>query len=603
MIVGLSFICCSLLYLILLCLVYFSKNRLGTIETKLYDKLLVLNILGLVLELCSCFTVSVLPQDSFINIFVTRAYLIYFATFISLFTLYIYIVCQKIPNLSYNKEFKFTKNENRIMWTIYSFLLVAVLILPLNYYYDKEMVYSYGPATNILLVAGVLYMIFDFIIVGKNIKKINKKKLIPLIVLFILFSIVVVIRNLNPGIILITSCFTFVTSVMFFTIENPDLKIIEELSKMQDVSTKVNNEKTNFLYTITDSISSELNHIERISNNLKKCQTKEEMLEEVEKLEQLISNQRTKIKETIDVSEFDSKHIKIVDTKYNVRNVINSTILKIKEDIKPGVDLRINISEEIPKELYGDSIKMRQIILTLLENAIKHTDKGFIEFNVTSIIKYDICRLIITLEDSGKGIDIIKQNEILSNHEDLTDNDIKLLTEDNILNLKIIRKIVNLVGGTLYINSKEEGSLIQVTINQKVVEEEKNKTSLMIENNINFIKNKKTIALITENKDNIKTIKKAIKKYDYILEIFDITLNCLNNIRNGLKYDYIIIDENMDKIDSYSLYNKLKQIEFNGKILVIASRDNIDKKKQILEYGFDGVLPNVVTIKSIINLL
>ena len=201
--IGMSFIVCSFIYMLLLCVVYFSKKRIKTTETGIYSQLLVLNVIGLLLEFLCCFAVKNMDNYPIHNIVANRLYLVYFATFVSLFTAYVYIACSKASEIDKNEIVNFNTREKLIIFGTYIVLLLAVLLLPLQYHNEADAVYSFGPATDALTVACGFYMLIDILNIIINRKKLNKKKLIPMIALLICFTLAFIVRTLNPGIILI----------------------------------------------------------------------------------------------------------------------------------------------------------------------------------------------------------------------------------------------------------------------------------------------------------------------------------------------------------------------------------------------------------------
>ena len=138
----------------------------------------------------------------------------------------------------------------------------------------------------------------------------------------------------------------------------------------------------------------------------------------------------------------------------SINNVFKEVTFRAKEIIKEGINFDFNISS-IPTYLYGDSIKLKQIISSLINISNDFTKEGFISLDISSIERYGICRLIITVEDSGKGISIDRVNEILSlNGEDLSNIDVTDVENRN-LDIFAVKKLVNMLGGTLMIKSEE----------------------------------------------------------------------------------------------------------------------------------------------------
>ena len=98
---------------------------------------------------------------------------------------------------------------------------------------------------------------------------------------------------------------------------------------------------------------------------------------------------------------------------YDINILYKEIVLMIKDKTNKEVKLNTKIDKDIPI-LYGDNIKLKQILYSLLANSVKYTKKGNIEFNINHFIQYDVCRLIININDTGFGIDIDKINKVLN---------------------------------------------------------------------------------------------------------------------------------------------------------------------------------------------
>ena len=412
--------------------------------------------------------------------------------------------------------------------------------------------------------------------------------------------VLVIVRSNLPQIQVTSAIFTFVSVLMYFTIENPDVKMIEELVKVQKLSEKTNTDKSNFIYTVTEDIQNRLDNAEKVYNNVIELNPNEEIKEEMNNLRNIITGARNMLNSAMGVSHDDNKHLQLTNNKYSIKLLLDSVYSLKKNEIKNNIDFRLNVTDDLPQELYGDSIKIKQILLSILDNSVKYTHEGFIELRVNSIIKNNICRLIISIEDSGQGIDIYKQNEIMSNIEDLTKEDIANL-ENKTLNLKTIRKMIAMIGGTFTIdNNKYNGTTINISLDQKIVEDIQSKEEKKIAKYSEVINNQKTCAIISNNKDNIKKIKTNIRKKGYKIFEFDVTKNALDNIRNNSNYDLIFIEENMEKIDARSFLNKVKEVEgFTGEVIIISQIKNIKIKKELIDLGFANVIYSPIDKKEL----
>lgn len=583
-------ICLSLVYSIVLNVVYFRKNHLQTQETKYYSILIVLNLFALIFELICGTLGHVLPDSNIISILFTKVFMTYLTVFSCFISLYINMIC-------FNDK---PKIFNVIKYSLLSILVVGVLFilyLPITTYTG----YATGPSVDFVFAIGTVFITLGLIPIFIRYKHVDLKKTIPFIFFMLGNVIVAIIQKYNPQITITTSVECLVMFVMYFTIENPDVKMIEELTRARTLTEQSANEKNEFLSVVTDDIQEKLNRVEKIYNDMYKLNPSEEMQEDLDNLKVIVDNARVKIKNSIDVSQMDSVYLNIINTKYNIRLLLNSIYSMAKASVSDKVDFRLVINDNIPQELYGDSIKLKQVINTLISNSIRFTNSGYIELRANCIIKNDVCRLIISVEDSGQGINIYKQNEILSNHEDLTKEEINKI-DDKDLNLKMVRKIINIIGGTFSIDTnKGNGTIVTIYVDQKIADDKTNYEKKIAEYSDKLLKLKK-VALISSDLNDIKVIKSICKKKKYEFEYYDMTKKCLDEVRADKHFDIIVIDENMDKIDAKSFLSKVKEVKsFDGKVFIITNNKDLKSKKEMLDLGFKSILIRPLNKKDLMD--
>ena len=575
-----------LIYLVVLIVSYFSKSHLKTKENKYYSILLIINFIGLLLEILCGILGNKLPDDTMICHFFTKLFMCFMTYFTLTLTIYIYSLCFEKNENVFNR----IKNLTCIVGMLSTFIIFVLPITTGNGF-------ATGLSCDYTYNVGTVAITASIITIFCHIKTVKMKKVLPFLA-FTLFNIIIVfIQRINPTVTLTTSMESIVLFIMYFTIENPDLKIIEELTKTQAMTEASNAEKNKFIFSITNDIQDKIDKLDKLYLEMSSCNSLEIINEDLVKSKNIIDTARNKIRNTIDVSSLDVRNLNEVKNKYNPKLLFNSIYYNYKNKLDKNIDFRIIMEDNIPNELYGDSIRVKQIVSTLLGNAFKYTKDGYVEFRINSIIKSNICRLIIVVEDSGCGIDVFKQKEIMSNHEDMTNAEI--INKDNLeLNLKLVRKIINIIGGTFIIESGlTKGAKITVTLNQEIVTSNNDTIENKYKDYYNDIKN---IGVISSNEKNVRVVKSIGKKNGDVVESFDMTKTCLDKIRNGESFNIIVIDEDMDKIDARSFLDKVRQVDgFKGKVFVITKNKSINLKKELKEYGFDAVLINPLNKKDI----
>ncbi len=586
MIIGVSVIICSLIYSIMLTILYFTKRRINNIENKIYKLMVCMNIFGLFNELICCYFTFYEHVSTFHEIMcavVNRIFILYMLSWLFVFTCYVFFVTFKDKfSLKHSK-----KRVNTIFGIIYAVLFVLSFVLPLYYYSDGEYVYSYGPAANLLMIFGGATILFDIWCVFKNKKNMKNRQYYPLYVLIVLMIIVLIIRNVNPGIILINSTFAFITVLMYFTIENPDVQMMEVLYRNKKLVEKSNQDTSNFLFRMTQDIKKPVKDIIEISEKLQDYNDMKEIKEGIKYINNTSNNLDYLINDALDVSSMTTKKLKIFDSRYNPVNIFKEIKYRFEKQIDKDVKFNFTISNVIPSYLYGDSIKLKQAVNSVLTNALKHTNTGEINLDVSGIVKYGVCRLIITISDTGDGISIEEVNNILSlNSEELSRIDLRNRDGD-ILNLKEVKKLISLLGGNFMVKSEEEGgTTISMILEQKIVESKETEISKKLESYEQSLYRNKQVMVVDDDAKELAQITTFLENHDASVSGSLFGRDAIEKIASNIKYDLILLD---DETSTYSALEVLKELKKNKKFnipVVVMINDN--KEFIRLHYLQDG---------------
>ena len=571
----------SLFYSLLINIVYFSSKRLRSIENKIFEKIMLTNFVGVLLAIGSYFTIKNIDRFELLNTFVSKGYIIYLLTWLTLFSVYIFVISIKDGK---DKKSEVNKIIN-LFGILYLIFLIIIIIKPLYYHNINGAIYSYGPSANVMYIVSIVYITVWLIRLSTNIKRIRDVKYLPIFAFMGLGLVVMIIQKQHPELLLMTSMETFIVFLMYHTIENPDMQIIEEVHRAKEISDNANEEKSMFLYNMTNEIRGITKDIDYSADNI---------LEEVDnkKVDVLnIGNSAREIKnntakfttmtnEILDISQMDS-NIKIYNDKYNVKIIIKELVQIYKKKAEDkGISFRTNIASDIPPYLYGDSMGLKKALSIILDNSVKYTSSGFIDFDVNTIIKRDIARLVITVEDSGSGIKAEDLNKIFN--KKVNDNE-RLNIKYNLYNAK---RLVILMGGTIIPSSVYgRGTTIKVVLDQKIAD---------IDDALDkyeSVYDKKSILLVDDNVSSGKIFTKMLKDTNIELSIVTSGKECLDKIRNKDKYDLILLDEDMEPLDGITVMRKLKEIRtFNTKTILLTKNNDYEYNDDYLEYGFDGYL-------------
>ena len=565
----------ALILSITLNIMYFIRKHINSNEAKIFSKILFSNLLGLMLELMCIYMSNKFSPTSLPAIIFTRAYLIYLITYLLFMTLYNYVLCYTTEK---QKKLEHYKKLRNISYTIYAVCVVMCMALPLQ----TEKGYAIGPAVNFVYLCSTICINVWFIPMIKNRKIIEHKKFVPLYIFILLIIIVAIIQRIYPQATLITIVEFLIVFIMYHTIENPDMKMLDEVHKAKVISDNANEEKTLFLYNMTNEIRGITKDIDKETDNiLDETDNKKIDIEEINNSARNIKGSTAKFttmtNEILDISSIDSASVRIYNEKYNIKRLLKELvgIYKPKAQNK-NLDFRVSIASDIPEYLYGDGINLKKVLTIILDNSIKYTNNGYIEFNINTIIKGDIARLIISVEDSGIGMKAEDINKIFTKKQEREDNH---NLNNNLYNAK---RLITLMNGTIVPSSSYgSGTTIKIILDQKYD---------TIDTDINKYDNiydKKKVLLIDDSPSSEKLFNKILSGTNIELTSVKLGKEGLEKIRSKEKYDLILLDEELEPQNGHIIMRKLLEIRnFNTKVILLTKDNKYDYDDSYLQEGF-----------------
>ena len=223
---GIYFLIEAIVYSMLLMTVYFRKKVFKSKENKVYSILVVVSFFELIVELILDFVGPMYKEIPNVSYFVARLFSFGVELWITILLCYVLFVC-----LSIKKKERYIPVVRNIAVVLMIVFTTLNFILPLNFKYDGYIAYTYGPSVNIIYLSTFLYSFIGIIALIRNIKNIKDKRFFPILIFLIVGGIASYIQYMNPGLLLATPIHAFITFLMYFTIENPDVKMIEEYHK------------------------------------------------------------------------------------------------------------------------------------------------------------------------------------------------------------------------------------------------------------------------------------------------------------------------------------------------------------------------------------
>ena len=570
----------SLIFILILNIVYFSKKRADLEENKPYKVILISSLIVATIDTVIHIICSANTFESIVNNYYTLLnYLnkILSALFSVIFSsLFFYTLL-----ITYDKVRKNPKKISTIL--IIANIVFSVIMLFTNIeLVDAKVATNVTGATTMLGYAMVAIMLTCSLLVAlTNIKKLDKRYL-PIFIVFLLLVILYFFSLLIPGMIIYDLILALMCYIMYFTIENPDMKMLDEVHKAKVISDNANEEKTLFLYNMTNEIRGITKDIDKETDNiLDETDNKKIDVEEINNSARNIKGSTAKFttmtNEILDISSIDSASVRIYNEKYNIKRLLKELvgIYKPKAQNK-NLDFRVSIASDIPEYLYGDGINLKKVLTIILDNSIKYTNNGYIEFNINTIIKGDIVRLIISVEDSGIGMKAEDINKIFTKKQEREDNH---NLNNNLYNAK---RLITLMNGTIVPSSSYgSGTTIKIILDQKYD---------TIDTDINKYDNiydKKKVLLIDDSPSSEKLFNKILSGTNIELTSVKLGKEGLEKIRSKEKYDLILLDEELEPQNGHIIMRKLLEIRnFNTKVILLTKDNKYDYDDSYLQEGF-----------------
>lgn len=544
----------AMLFSLLLCFAYFLRKRINLIENRIYSIMLICSTID-------CILVVVLRALSIGNITPT---IIRIATFLNKLDfiqliiisscLFLYMLLVTFPEIYSKSKYVF-----KLISILNLIGIIIMLFSGVEFISNNSSFSVRGGAINITYFLCLLYIISTIIVPLLNIKHLDKRH-IPMLFVVVSCIFLFFVYKYNPYLIVISITITLVNYLMYFTIENPDVKMLLEMKKSKDKLDKSNYDKSMFLFDMSKMVKRSTENINKIAydvldnRDIDKDNSMREIINEVSML-------NTMCNKMFNINEVEASKIKIYNKKYDVKLLIKTLVKSYNRD-----NLNLSIDSNIPDNLYGDAITLKECLIDGLELFVNSDN---IILNINSVNKNDICRLIISIEGND-AIDI----------------------ENNDLYKNIYNRII-LMGGFIIL----ENNKINIILDQKmVIDNDEEKYT-------NYLK-KISILVVDENVSNQKLISKCLDDDNVELTFVSYGKECLNRIRNNEKYDLILMSDELNYMSYIETVKKLKLISGFNSILILMTRDNnVEYTDSYKKYGFDDYILKPISRNKLITLL
>ena len=583
----------SLFYLMLVAVLHFNRKKEKSLSYDVYNYIILIAFGGIIFDLLYVDSSLLIMSD--IAIFSVHNIIL------------ILLVCLVTLYLFFSSVTSLRRVQKKVL-LIVSMYLVAIGVNLFLYLND-----NFGTLFNlswheIFLYSVVILSIFSWLgYIVLNVKKMDRKKIAPVIVFTLFFLPVMYIRSMEPSILIITPFVTYLAVLMYHTFDDYEEKMLsEELAIAREQIEKANFAREEFLAEMSHQIRTPLNTIVGYSQIIEEQNISDNIKEDVANIKSASANLLDLVNNIIDVSKITVDQLEIVNDEYDVQQLVSEVVAIATERIgQKEIKFNVDIDKNIPKYLYGDYHRMKQIMVNMLANAIKQTEKGEINFKIETEHIEEKCRLVIVIENSGVIVHV-EDDKMFEKYEQLNTGQFQPMEESD-LNVALTSRLVELMNGSLIISDEVElGTKITISVVQKIVDSfpKKNLESIIHcdINNLNLIG--KRVLLVDDNKINLKVTTKLLTNYDLKVDGVFSGQECLEKINNGESYDLIFLDAMMPNMSGIETLQKLRKIKnFQTPVVVLTANATIGMRDKYLKDGFNDYVAKPVERKELEGIL
>lgn len=460
---------CAFLFNLLLLIAYFSKRRIQTTESKIYDLMVITSFVGTIIGLLTSIVAFMHDRVSTILLCIPKLYLLYLVVWGTAFCLYVIAI-----SILKNETSKLWKPINIVIAIVSTIIGVLSLILPMDFITKDNITYTAGLGVNIVYYLAFIYAIVMFVFIGINFKNIKDKKYLPVLSFLILGIVVILIQFRYPYMLLMTLLVTFNTMLMYFTVENPDVKVIEEINYLKIKAESEVQAKNKFLRNMSHEIATPINKAKGINSfNIDCINTVEDAKENALMIDEILNELSEKSQSIINNIKLENGSVKVNNESYRTDDLFNSIKTLVESNLKfkeKKLTYKEKINSKMPNMLFGDREKIKEVIMQLLSNSIKYSKSGTITLMADCINKKNICVLNIKVKDDGIGIDKTKHKYLFKAFSRI-DVDNNITINGLGLGLSNAKLMIESMNGKIELLESElgKGSTFSITVEQEIV--------------------------------------------------------------------------------------------------------------------------------------
>lgn len=381
----------------------------------------------------------------------------------------------------------------------------------------------------------------------------------------------------------------------------------ERTLAQKDEIEKMSKSKDAFFANMSHEIRTPINAIIGLNEMILREDISDEVAEDALKVKNASKMLLNLINDILDFSQIESERMVIVPASYQTKELFDDVValLQVRMSEK-NLDFHIDIDSDLPSTLLGDEMRIKQILINILTNAVKYTKKGSVTLSVQGeVVKEETIRLSISVSDTGIGIK--KEDlESLYDYFKRVDREKNRKIEGSGLGLAITKQLVSLMGGTLTVDSiYRKGSVFTVTLEQSIVDAKPI-------GDVNYLRKLQSrerrhykqsfeapmakILVVDDNETNLMVIHKLLSATKVQIDMAKSGEECLENMQKK-RYHVVLLDSMMPDMNGEDTLKEIRCMDNIGRqtpVIVVTANAAAADKQKYLEIGFDGYISKPV---------
>lgn len=531
---SICFTIAGVIFSILLFIIYSFKTNFSISENKIYHSIIITTIITGLIEIYSFILVkNNIAVDSSLYLYTLKLLFLGFVIWLYSFTLYTVIVTLKLKDKD-NDKYRIILVISSIIFTILS---IITIILPISINKVGDLLLPTGSGVEVIYLLAVLCFIIMIIAIISNHKELKNKKYYPVYFLLVILGIMILIQKIFPDLLLINFSLSIIIYIMYFTIENPDIKLSKELKYTKELLNKRNELASNTINNLIISIKEPLTEIANFSNKKINKNNISLSLEEIKELQKTTLSLVDKVNKVMDITRIESSDYSIKERKYQTSNLIDN-IKGILEKNNKEVNYEIST---LPKVLYGSDTNIVQTFSYLVDFISKNFENYTLSIKISNLLVRNKCHLKFSLVVDSKY-----------NNLDMYEKDNKYTLSNKSIEYEIYEKLIDLQRGHNFISKDGSKVIFEFSLYQRQEEVKEINDNEEIEY---FDASDKNVLVALNSHNDIRNLSELLMNYNVNITTAG-SVNELNELLSSNKtFDLVFLSDHIYGIDNYDIKN------------------------------------------------